>query len=64
VTLEGRLIAVVLMITGIGVIGIFTATVAAHFFDQDRSDMADVIARMDAIEQKLDAILEWDRQPK
>lgn len=64
VTLEGRLIAVVLMITGIGVIGIFTATVATHFFEQDRSDMADVIARMDVIEKKLDAILERDQQPR
>jgi voltage-gated potassium channel Kch len=37
VTLEGRLIAVVLMLTGIGVIGVFTATVAALFFEQTRS---------------------------
>ena len=52
------------MITGIGVIGVFTATVATHFFEQDRSDMVDVIARMDAIEKKLDALLERDRQPR
>ena len=33
VTLEGRLIAIVLMLTGIGVIGVFTATVASFFVE-------------------------------
>jgi voltage-gated potassium channel len=32
-TVEGRIIAVVLMLTGIGVIGIFTATVVSFFFE-------------------------------
>jgi voltage-gated potassium channel len=54
VTLEGRLIAVVLMLTGIGV---FTATVASLFFEQDRSELAELHARLDAIERKLDAPL-------
>jgi voltage-gated potassium channel len=41
VTLEGRVIAVVLMLTGIGVIGVFTATVASFFFaDQQESETA------------------------
>jgi len=58
VTLEGRLIAVVLMLTGIGVIGIFTATIASLFFEQDqRADLAHVAARLDAIERKLDEVL-------
>ena len=59
VTLEGRLIAVVLMVTGIGVIGVFTATVASFFFEEaDTSDPAltEVLARLEAIEQKLDAL--------
>jgi voltage-gated potassium channel len=57
VTTEGRIIAVVLMLTGIGVIGIFTATVASVFFEQDRSELADVQTRLQAIEAKLDALL-------
>jgi voltage-gated potassium channel len=61
VTLEGRLIAVVLMLTGIGVIGVFTATVASLFFEQDRSELAEVHSRLDAIEQKLDTIMDQIR---
>lgn len=62
VTLEGRLIAVVLMLTGIGVIGVFTATVASLFFEQDRSELAEVHRRLDAIEGKLDAILRTEQR--
>jgi hypothetical protein len=52
------MIAVVLMVTGIGVIGVFTATVASFFFEQKADDpsLAEVLARLEAIEQKLDAI--------
>ena len=58
VTTEGRIIAVLLMLTGIGVIGIFTATVASFFFEQDRgAGGADIAARLDAIERKLDALI-------
>jgi len=63
VTVEGRLIAVVLMLTGIGVIGIFTATVASVFFEQDRSELADIDARLSVIEQKLDRLLGRDQSP-
>jgi voltage-gated potassium channel len=64
VTLEGRLIAVVLMLTGIGVIGVFTATVASVFFEEDRTDLADIRERLSAIEQKLDTLLrQVDRVP-
>ena len=59
ITPEGRMIAVVLMVTGIGVIGVFTATVASFFFeDQQAQDplLAQVLARLDAIERKLDAM--------
>ena len=57
VTLEGRLIAVFLMFTGIGVIGVFTATVASYFFEQEQKDVQTMTARLDAIEKKLDALL-------
>lgn len=53
VTLEGRLIAVVLMLTGIGVIGLFTATVATRFFEQEKeSELAAMATRLDAIDQR------------
>jgi voltage-gated potassium channel len=64
VTLEGRLIAVVLMLTGIGVIGLFTATVASVFFEEEKeSEMAQVVAQLDLIEQKLDALLKRESVP-
>jgi voltage-gated potassium channel len=59
VTTEGRFIAVLLMLTGIGVIGVFTATVASMFFEDDREDSApDVHERLDHLERKLDAVLD------
>jgi voltage-gated potassium channel len=57
VSTEGRLIAVVLMLTGIGVIGVFTATVASFFLEPDVAETQDVVARLDAIERKLDQLL-------
>ena len=58
VTTEGRVIAVLLMLVGIGVIGVFTATVASLFFEQEAgSELASVEARLNAIEQKLDDLL-------
>lgn len=59
VTVEGRLIAAVLMLTGIGVIGIFTANIASMFFEQDaKSELREVEARLLVIEQKLDKLLD------
>ncbi len=55
VTAEGRVIAVSLMLLGIGFVGIFTATVSHVFFDQGRVDLEDRLARMEA---KLDALLQ------
>jgi voltage-gated potassium channel len=58
VTTEGRLIAVVLMLTGIGVIGVFTATLASFFFEHDRNpQLTEVTARLEAIERKLEQLL-------
>lgn len=58
ITVEGRLIAVVLMLTGIGVIGVFTATVASFFFEHEQeSETAQLATRLDTIERKLDELL-------
>lgn len=61
VTVEGRLIAVMLMLVGIGVIGVFTATVAGFFIEQEQQDVREVHARLDAIEQKIEWLIR-DRQ--
>ena len=59
VTAEGRLIAVILMLTGIGVIGVFTATVASFFFESEQqSEAVQLAARLDIIEGKLDQLLD------
>ena len=58
VTVEGRIIAVFLMLTGIGVIGVFTATVASHFFDEDRTQADALAERLAIIETKLDTLLQ------
>lgn len=56
VTAEGRVIAVSLMLLGIGFVGIFTATISTFFFDQGKvNDLEDRLAR---IEAKLDALRE------
>ena len=58
ITGEGRLIAVGLMIVGIGFIGVFTATITSFFFDHDRSAEANALEqRLERIETKLDNII-------
>jgi voltage-gated potassium channel len=55
---EGRVIAVVLMLTGIGVIGTFTATIASWFFAQDEGDDIEALQqRLERMELKIDALL-------
>jgi voltage-gated potassium channel len=59
VTPEGRLVAVVLMLTGIGVIGVFTATVASLFFEEQQTEspeMAEILARLERIEKALEQL--------
>jgi voltage-gated potassium channel len=60
-TTEGRLIAVALMLVGIGFIGVFTATVASFFFDQDKTQSVNELAQLKAslarVEQKQDELL-------
>ena len=64
-TTEGRVIATLLMLLGIGVIGAFTATVASFFVQQDEgAEMAAIEARLERIERKLDALVtERDAAP-
>jgi voltage-gated potassium channel len=58
VTGEGRLIAVALMIVGIGFIGVFTATITSFFLDNERTNtVGELERRLDQIDQKLDKIL-------
>jgi len=58
VTSEGRLIAVALMLVGMGFIGVFTATITSFFFDQERSgDVQELRERLGRIETKLDSVL-------
>jgi hypothetical protein len=55
VTAEGRLIAVVFMLAGIGVIGGFTSTIASVFMTPDEEDEFGAIhVRLDRLEAKLD----------
>lgn len=56
ISTEGRIIAVVLMVTGIGAVGVFTATIASHFLEHDRTDVLVTIEkRLAAIERQLEA---------
>jgi len=58
VTGEGRVVAILLMLVGIAVIGVFTATVSSFFFDQQREDEhARIDLRLKAIEDKLDQVI-------
>lgn len=68
VTPAGRLIAVVLMIVGIGVIGAFTATIASWFIEQERAEPRpegedDLRRCLAAIETKLDQLLRRESAP-
>ncbi len=54
---EGRLIATALMLIGIGVIGVFTATLASFFLTHSGpSEIARLEERLSNIEAKLDQV--------
>lgn len=54
VTSGGRGVAVVLMLLGIGLIGILTASVASYFVESKANDdMAELRQRLDRIEELL-----------
>jgi voltage-gated potassium channel len=61
-TTEGKLIAVVLMLVGIGFISIFTATIASFFLDQGKEEQAKEFAvlheRLARLELKQDQLLQ------
>jgi voltage-gated potassium channel len=50
----GRAVAVVLMIAGIAMFGVITATIAAYFVEQQAEE--DVASRLDQIMERLDRI--------
>jgi voltage-gated potassium channel len=55
---EGRLISILLMLTGITVVGVFTATLASLFMIEDEEDeFRGVHKRLDGIEAKLDRLV-------
>jgi voltage-gated potassium channel len=60
-TPEGRLIAVALMLVGIGFISILTATIASLFFDHDKRDVNRDLIRLEErlaqVERKQDEVL-------
>jgi voltage-gated potassium channel len=58
VTADGRVIAVVLMLVGIGMIGVFTATVASYFLESDsRRELAVIDDRLARLEAKIDRLV-------
>jgi voltage-gated potassium channel len=58
VTWEGRMVAVLVMLVGIGIIGVFTGTVASVFLDSEQAPQNDAVEmRLAAIEAKLDRLL-------
>lgn len=58
VTATGRIVAIALMLIGISILGLVTATVTTWFVAQERT----VAQRLDAIEAKLDQLLhEFER---
>jgi voltage-gated potassium channel len=59
-TTLGRIIASILMLLGIGFLSMLTATIASSFVARDttdaRSTLDDVMAKLESIERRLDAI--------
>ncbi len=56
-TSEGRIIAMVLIVTGIGVIGIFTATVASIFMSGGEDQLVALNKRIEEMDRKMDRLL-------
>jgi voltage-gated potassium channel len=57
VTGEGRAIALVLMLVGVGVISIFTASVASFFVGDDKQELRQVEERLKSLEGQVDELL-------
>jgi voltage-gated potassium channel len=57
-TVEGRVLAVMMMIVGVGVIGVLTAALASLLLRADHTDHADELhERLNTLEAKLDRLL-------
>jgi voltage-gated potassium channel len=60
VTVPGRIIASILMVTGIGFLSLLTAAIASSFVSHDAveeaSDVAEVLATLHRIEERLDRL--------
>jgi voltage-gated potassium channel len=64
VTAAGRGIAVVLMLTGIGLVGVLSASIASYFVGQESNqDMAELHRRLDRIEGMLTQLVPDNQDP-
>lgn len=63
-TLGGRIAAAVLMLLGIGLLAIITASVAAHFFEDDAEDADELAEHVAQLHKRLDAIEQLLRADK
>ncbi len=64
-SVEGRLIAVALMVIGIGVISALTATIASFFVGEEQAKDADALEeRLQRVESKLDELLANSRKSR
>ena len=52
-TAVGRGIAALLMLTGVGLLSVVTANIAAYFVEESTSEHHDLVERLDRIEQLL-----------
>jgi voltage-gated potassium channel len=58
ITPEGRLVAGALMLLGISVVGVFTATVASFFFEEGKASGMELVEdRLQRLEAKMDELL-------
>ncbi len=65
VTLGGRIMAIITMLLGIGLIGSFTAAVASNILrgpDPEGPDLQDVLRKLDALEQQQASLLKTIRR--
>lgn len=62
VTVEGRIVASALMIAGIALLGVVTASIASWFVEHLRQSSERTEAEIDANEQKIDLLLEEVRR--
>lgn len=65
VSAEGRGVAVVLMLVGIGLVGVLTATVASYFVEKgSKEDMAELVTRLERMERTLDRLAGEDENTR